>query len=147
MRQPALFLSVRPTFAQRILSGAKTIELRRVRPNVATGQPVLIYSSSPVMALLASARIDFIFSGNPCDLWDSVRHEAGVTRDEYDAYFDGAVVAVGIRLAAVKRLTNPIRLEELRQRWPWFKPPQSYRYVEAQIEHNGGLVASLAPAG
>jgi predicted transcriptional regulator len=145
MQHASLFISIKPAFVSRIFDGRKTIELRRVRPNVLSGNFVLIYSSSPVMALLGSARVEEVLSGPPCDLWARVKDEAGVTRQEYESYFSNAAVAVGIRLARVQRLARPIALEELRRRWPWLRPPQSYRYVNAQFEHDGSEVSSIAP--
>ena len=144
MRRPALFLSVKPTFAGRIFAGTKTIELRRVRPNVTSGDSALIYSSSPEMALLGSARIEEVLSGAPCDLWEHVKDDAGVSLDEYDDYFAGAATAIGIRLGGVQRLVSPIALREIRVRWPWLRPPQSYRYVNAQIAPGGSALQSLA---
>ena len=146
MQQATLFLSVRPVFANRILSGAKTIELRRVRPHVTPGNTVLIYSTSPEMALLGSAQVAGILHGAPRDVWAKVEKDAGVSRAEYDEYFSGATTAIGIRLCAVQRLAAPIPLQELRERWPWLRPPQSYRYVDARLEPERKALKSLAPA-
>jgi predicted transcriptional regulator len=145
MRPATLFLSIKPIFARKILSGTKTIELRRVRPNVTPGNTVLIYSSSPEMALLGSAQVEEILSDTPSDLWGQVKDNAGVSRREYNAYFSGSTTAIGIRLGAVQRLARPISLRELRERWPWLRPPQSYRYVDARLDSDGERVASLAP--
>lgn len=145
MRPATLFLSIKPTFARRILAGTKTIELRRVRPNVTPGDHVLIYSSSPEMALLGSARVEEILSDAPNNLWDRVKDHGGVSRKEYDDYFSGATAAIGIRLGDVQPLSRPIPLRELRERWPWLRPPQSYRYVDARLDSDGERVASLAP--
>lgn len=145
MVQAALFLSIKPTFARKILGGTKTVELRRVRPNVAPGETALIYSSSPEMALLGSARVGTILSRSPSALWCEVRDDAGVSRQEYDSYFSGASTAIGIRLEDVQWFVRPISLREIRERWPWLRPPQSYRYVNALLESNGRDVASLAP--
>lgn len=132
-------------FASKILAGTKTIELRRVRPNVTPGYHVLIYSSSPEMALLGSARVEEILSDAPSNLWGRVKDQAGICRKEYDDYFIGASTAIGIRLGAVQRLVLPIPLRELRERWPWLRPPQSYRYVDARLDPDGERLASLAP--
>src|SRR6266542_3119737 len=102
MRPATLLLSIKPTFARKILSGAKTIELRRVRPNMTPGDHVLIYSSSPEMALLGSAQVEEILSDTPSDLWGQVKDNASVSRTEYDAYFSGATTAIGIRLGTVQ---------------------------------------------
>lgn len=147
MRNIALFLSVKPIFANKILSGMKTIELRRVRPSISQGDGVLIYSSSPEMRLIGSAKVARIISGPPCELWPQVKKHAGVTSDEYDDYFEGATTATGIQLCEVMRLAIPIPLQEIRQRWPWLRPPQSYRYVDASFDPRGRSVRSLAPCG
>ena len=145
MNSSTLFLSVKPVFANKILDGSKTIELRRIRPHVVPGQSVLIYSSSPEMSLLGRAFIEEILCNTPTKLWGQVKNHAGVTHDEYDAYFHGASMAIGLRLGQPQRLRMPITLREIRARWPWLQPPQSYRFVQAGFEANGDRVASLAP--
>lgn len=146
MQQRMLFLSVKPVFANKILGGAKTIELRRVRPSVVPGDTVLIYSSSPEKALLGSAVVVEILSGSPEEIWEQVKEQAGVSRKEYDEYFGGAVMAIGMRVCAAQRLAQPIPLEDLRARWPWLRPPQSYRYVDVRLGPAGDAVKSLAPS-
>jgi len=146
VRQVALFLSVKPIFASRILDGTKTIELRRVRPNVVSGDVVLIYSTSPEMALLGSAQVAQILSGTPQDIWPQVLDHASVSQAQFDDYFSGATTAIGIRLRAVRRLARPIHLQELRERWPWLKPPQSFRYVDALLDADREAVKFLRPA-
>lgn len=138
----ALFLSVRPTFAERLLLGTKTVELRRVRPDVRTGQPVLLYASSPVRALIGSAIVQSVSVAPPEEMWIEAERFAGVSREEFGRYFAGAAMAVAIRLREVRRLIVPIPLREIRRRWPWLRPPQSFRFV--QVSHVGDTI-SLAP--
>jgi predicted transcriptional regulator len=145
MPHEVLLLSVRPRFAERILAGKKTAELRRVRPQVQPGQRVLIYGSSPAMALLASAVVERVDTGAPKTLWPRVRDGAAVSSAEYSSYFAGAAHAAAIWMTDVLPFPNPISLEELRKRWPWFKPPQSYRFVRASIDKSSGRVKSLRP--
>jgi len=145
MQREALLLSVRPAFVERILDGTKTAELRRVRPGARPGQDVLIYSSSPTMALLASAVVERVDADVPENLWRQVRHAAGVSWDEYTAYFAGAERAAAIWLSDVTAFERPISLHELRERWPWFRPPQSYCYVRAHVDLPKRRIRSLAP--
>lgn len=145
MTSPTLFLSVKPAFANKILEGTKTIELRRIRPHVMPGQSVLIYSSSPEMSLIGRAVIESILCDTPTNLWNLVKAHAGISRKEYDAYFEGASKAIGLRLERTQRLGAPIPLRELRAQWPWFQPPQSYRFVRAEFKGNGKLVVGLEP--
>lgn len=147
MQREALLLAIRPVFAEQIVAGTKTAELRRVRPDVSPGQSVLVYSSSPEMALVASAAVDRVDSDAPNALWRSVRNHAGVSRAQYDAYFDGAERASAIWLTDVTPLARAIPLREIRERWPWFRAPQSYCFVRVAFGGHSGELRSLAPRG
>ncbi len=144
MQREALLLSVRPTFVERILDGTKTAELRRVRPTAHVGQDVLIYASSPTKALLASAVVERIETQSVESMWHYVRSAAGVSRDEYDRYFKGAEMASALWLRDVTALEPSVPLSTVRERWPWFRPPQSYCFVRATFE-GASRIGSLAP--
>lgn len=125
----ALFLSIRPQHAERILKGIKTVELRRVCPSIAKGDKIVLYISSPAKEVRAIFIVERISCDNPDRLWNKVKDKAGVTRNEFKNYFSGAKAAVAIYIREVKELPIPITLSALRQLWPNFIPPQSYRYV------------------
>lgn len=114
---------------ERLLSGVKTIELRRTRPNAIPGQRVLLYATSPTRALVGSAVIDSIATDRPARMWPTVAKRAAVSRDEYFGYFEGAAVAVAIAVRDVRQFRASIPLSEMRRRWPWLRPPQSFRFV------------------
>jgi predicted transcriptional regulator len=145
MRRDAMLLAVRPMFAERILAGTKTAELRRVRPAVRPGQDVLIYSSSPTMALLGSAIVESVEADRPSVLWERVRAGAGLSRSEYNAYFHGAEQAAAIWLTEIRQLDRPLALSELRERWPWFRVPQSYCFVRVGFGSEKRRIHSLGP--
>jgi predicted transcriptional regulator len=125
----ALFISVRPRFAELLLNGQKTVELRRVQPAVTRGTLVLLYASSPVCALVGTGSIDDIQVSAHDDIWCRHGERTGISRDEYDDYFEGATAAVAITLTSVRPLPRPVPLRELRQGRKWFRPPQSFRYL------------------
>jgi predicted transcriptional regulator len=133
----ALFLSVKPRYADRIVAGTKTVELRRVRPRVAAGQRVLVYSTAPRMAVVASGFVERVDVTSPSKLWSSVEADAGIDRAEYRRYFAGATTAAAIWLRDVIELDAPVPLDELRRRWPGFKPPQSYCFVRRKLSAVG----------
>lgn len=131
---PALFLSLRPRFAELLLSGAKTVELRRVRPAVCPGTTVLLYASSPAMKLVGQAEVNNIRVSSVAQIWREHGPETGISRQEYDDYFKGADDAVAIKLVNICRLDKPRALQDLRNRLAGFQPPQSYRYLDrAQV--------------
>lgn len=124
-----LLLSIHPRFVDAILAGEKTVELRRRRPRIDAG-PALIYATSPRMELVASFRVAAVVRAPLGKLWQSVRNVAGVTRREFDAYFHGLEFGVSIVVADVAAFREPVALDDLRQVWTDFHPPQGFRYLE-----------------
>ncbi|MCK5523741.1 MAG: ASCH domain-containing protein [Thiomargarita sp.] len=127
-----ILLSVRPKYANKIFEHAKTVELRRVRPKrLEPGDWVLIYVSSPVQALVGAFKVDKIVKKPLKDLWQMVQKKAGATRQEFDAYYDGVSVGVGIffKVQDVQKLDKPITLDILKKQS--FHPPQGFRYCRA----------------
>ncbi len=127
-----LFLSIRPEYVEMILSGRKTVELRRLRPRCVPGDWIAIYSTTPERCLRGVAQVSEVTASDSRELWEKVRPSAGVSRVEYETYFAGAKQAVGIVLANPKRLVSPVSLTELRCVWPEFQPPQSFRYLDRE---------------
>ena len=125
----ALLLSVRPEFAERIFDGSKRVELRRRCPRIRPGDMVYIYVSSPVRALAGQFIVQRVLSLGVDDLWDVVRERAGVTQEEFEEYYKGAVLGYAIFIAESSRLPRPIGLATLRRIWGGFEPPQSFAYL------------------
>ena len=130
--QKSLFFSIRPQYANAILNGDKTVELRRVKPAISQGADVLIYASSPEMMLVGGATVDELIVATPEELWHQVGLRTAVSYTTLQSYFEGAKIACGIVLNEIWSLRDPLSLSELRQRLPGFHPPQSYRFFEKQ---------------
>jgi predicted transcriptional regulator len=124
----ALLISVHPRFATAILEGTKTVELRRQRVAVPEGTPVVLYATSPVMALVGTARVSRVDSATPAAIWRRHRADSGINRDEYDAYMHGASQASALVLKSPQPLDRSVPLARLRAGGT-FHPPQSYRYI------------------
>lgn len=136
----ALLLSIRPTHAEKIFNGTKTVELRRVKPRLNGGDLVLVYVSSPVMALMGGFEVESVISGSPRQVWCAVNGRSGLTRAEFDEYYEGAKRAFAIVLKRRWKLKEPVRLRQLRQKRTGFRPPQSYHYLTlAEVNRFGAL--------
>ncbi|MFF8868004.1 ASCH domain-containing protein [Streptomyces sp. NPDC015139] len=127
----ALLLSLHPRFATAILSGDKTVELRRQRVAVPPGTPVIIYATSPVMALTGTARLTGVDTAAPGQIWRRHRTNCGISKTEYTAYMDGAGHASALMLDSPRPLSSPVPLDHLRVTSA-FHPPQSYRYLTTE---------------
>ena len=126
----AIFLSIRPQYADKIFVGTKTVELRRVRPkHIGEGALVLIYVPSPIKSLVGAFKVDRVVEESLQRLWEMVHDRAGVTREEFDAYYDEVSIGVGIFFSKIWRLPEPIELEDLKEQTIDFQPPQGFRYA------------------
>jgi predicted transcriptional regulator len=126
-----VLMSIRPEYAAAILSGSKTVELRRRRPSFAPGSRVVVYSSAPDQRLLGTFESGEIHAAKPDKLWKSVSQRAGISQQAFDSYFEGCDLAYAIEIHAPKRLDpEPLR----------FRPPQSYLFLQpARRSHRGVL--------
>jgi predicted transcriptional regulator len=131
-RDQVTLLSVRPRFADALLDGTKTVEIRRRRARIADGSLCLLYASSPVCALVGAIRVRRTDADTPDALWSRWGEQAGLSRLEYDSYLCGSTLPCAIVVAAAVALHYPISLDELRRRQDDFVTPQSYRFLRAR---------------
>ena len=125
----AMILAVHCEFAEKILQGVKTVELRRVRPKyLAEGWLCVIYVPSPMKAVVGAFEVGSIVEEPVRRLWHLVRGGAGVTRQQFLDDFRGASRGVGISIARAWRFPQALGLKELRAVGD-FQPPQGFRYV------------------
>jgi predicted transcriptional regulator len=121
-------MSLRPRFAQAILDGSKTVELRRNRVCAAPGSLIIIYASAPTMSVVGIATLAGIDTDQPSRLWKRHRQHIGLTRREFNDYLAGTEVASCLSIVAPRTLPVPYALAWLRD-YATFQPPQSYRYL------------------
>lgn len=139
-----LLLSIRPTYANMIFGGTKTVELRRVRPRSKAGDWVLVYVSTPIQALIGMFQVGKVVESAPEQLWPLVHKQAGITKEQFDHYYSGAYRAYGIFLSATRQLPMPIKLRGLKELLGSFQPPQSYIYLNQEELRLVGLESHKA---
>ena len=131
-RDRMMILSLRPRFADAILSGVKTVELRRTEPKIRVPTLALIYASTPVRALLGTCVVTSVESGRLAALWRVHSAGSGLDHGEFLNYFKGVEAGTALSLASPRRFSRPISLVELRSRPTGFRPPQSFSYVDTE---------------
>ncbi len=119
-----------------IFSGTKTVELRRKEPKVEPGDTILVYVSSPVMELTGSCKVQTIETDSPERLWPRICSKVGISKVEFDAYFEGSNQAVAIHVQRPKTFKKPVGLDSLRDDHSLI-PPQSFRYLDASLVPTG----------
>ena len=124
-----VLISIKPKYVKSIISGKKTVELRRRIPKIKKGDLVFIYSTSPVKAIQAYSFVDKIVSKEPEELWNEVESISGVSKKEFDNYYKGKFIGYGIYLKDIEPIIKPISLDDLREKFEISNPPQSFRYL------------------
>ena len=124
-----ILMSIRPLYASKILCGQKTVELRRRFPELTTkGSIALIYSSSPVRAVVGYVRIKRVIKLPVSKIWKEHGPAACISKDDFDSYFAGLTYGFAILFESVHPLKNRLIAKDLEQQFG-IVPPQSYRYV------------------
>ncbi len=126
-------LSLKPRFAEAILAGVKTVELRRTVPKIVIPTRALLYAASPVRALLGTCVITSVRSADLAVLWHEYGSRSELPFHEFQQYFEGVDVGTALILSEPQALSQPIPLQDLRAKPKGFRPPQSYAYVDARI--------------
>jgi predicted transcriptional regulator len=124
----SMLLSVRPRFATGLLNGTKTVELRRQAPNVREGSLVILYSASPVSAVVGRAVVAEIVLSRPDAVWQRYGALTGLEEAEYYQYFEGCETACALVLVDPRTFRSPTNLDYLRKS-VGVEPPQSFRYL------------------
>lgn len=124
----AIVLSIKPKYAESILAGTKTVELRR---SWAAEQieVIVIYASSPICRFIGSVKVKNIRKVTPPTLWiHCSQHGGGLTRQELLQYFDGKEKGYAVFLHDAIRFKKPIEPHTVIDN---FSAPQSFRYLTA----------------
>ena len=155
----AVLISIRPMWSQKIMTGQKTVEVRKTRPKMNPPFKCYIYRSVQG-GVIGEFVCDHIFErivrvGASCEApkycicdWnmyctplDTLLADACLTKDELEKYLDGGV-GYGWHISNLKIYDHPRDLWEftgLRETKfgaepvPITRPPQSWRYVEKEL--------------
>jgi predicted transcriptional regulator len=132
MTDKLLLLSVQHQYAVKIFDGTKIVELRRTRPRIVGGDLAIIYVSTPINAIVGMLEIEKIIEASPSLIWPSICRQAGISKQTFDDYYQGANKAFALYLSHARLLPRPIHLNYLRRLWQNFRPPQSFGYLSYQ---------------
>jgi len=123
-----LVVSIKPEYAEKIFNGQKTIELRKATPSVSPGDTVIIYCTSPVKAVLGMCKVKEIIKITPARMWVKYQANLGIEQVKYDEYYSSSQHAIGIVLTSVCKFDTQVSLKTIKQIFPFFQPPQTFRY-------------------
>ena len=128
-----VLLSIKPEFAEMILSGAKRYEYRKTIFKNNEVETAVIYATLPIGKVVGEFQIGGILEDTPAALWERTKEHAGVSEDIYQRYFKGCETARAIQVANPKRYAQPLSLLEATGSTV---APQSFRYLEKTVKDN-----------
>lgn len=119
-----LLMSINPEHVEKILSGKKKFEFRK-RKCKEEIDSIVIYSTAPVMRVVAEVEVKDIIEGTPQTVWKKTSNAAGIDKKFYDKYFGGKNIAIAYVLGYVTRFDSPRTLTDYGVK----TAPQSYVYI------------------
>jgi len=121
-----VILSIKPIYAEKILNGEKTYELRKTIFKNSEIKKVIVYASSPVSRVIGEFEIDKIINQEINSLWETTKDSSCVTRDFFDSYFQNKKTGYAIKIKKYKRYVKTFDI----QKEYGVKAPQSFSYIE-----------------
>lgn len=126
-----VILSIKPKFVKHILDGTKKFEFRKTIFKQKVDK-VYIYSSSPVMQIVASFKVEDILTDNISILWDKCHTYSGISKPEYEQYFSNKTTGYAIKITDLDIFSKAIYPKTVIEN---FRAPQSFMYYDGDIEH------------
>ena len=121
----ALF-SIKPEYAERILTGEKKFEFRTVLLKRSVSS-VYIYATAPICAVVGKFELQQIAVGSAKEVWTYTCQFAGIEEDAFFSYYSGKKKAVAYCVTNPVRFATPYPLSV----FSLSRPPQSFAYVES----------------
>lgn len=121
-----VLLSIKPEYAEKILSGEKRFEFRKAIFRDERVSTVVIYATKPIGKVVGEFRVSSVIEAEPSTLWRRTAHAAGISSQYFDEYFSGRSRGYAIVVGKPKRYRKP---RELKTVHPRAVPPQSFCYV------------------
>jgi len=124
----AVLLSVRPRYANALLAGTKTAEVRRRFPHQPRGTIFYLYSSTPDRAILGTVQLDGIDRPTADRVWPQYADQIEIEEAALGDYLAASASAAILRVSKPARWQHKVPLELLRSCLQ-LEPPQSFRYL------------------
>lgn len=121
-----VLLSIKPKYANAILSGEKLVEFRKLTFKQEI-ERVYIYSSSPEQRILGYFTIEDIISDTPKKLWKEFNRVGSITEEDFFDYFANKEIGYTIKIKSVNKFK---RAKDPKEIFKNFVAPQSYMYCD-----------------
>lgn len=121
-----ILMPINPCYVEKILSGSKKYEYRKIKARKKNVDTMVIYSTFPIMMIVAEVEIKEIIEENPNKVWNLTKKQSGITKEFYYKYYENRDSAIAYKLGKVKKYKYPKKLSDFGINYI----PQSFVYLD-----------------
>ena len=121
-----ILMPINPEYVDEILAGRKKYEYRKIKAKRKNIDKMVIYSTSPIMRVVAEVDVEGIIEASPEKLWEQTKEYSGITKDFYSKYYKNKESAVAYKLGNIKLYDKPKKLCDIGINYV----PQSFIYLD-----------------
>lgn len=121
-----VLLSIKPEFIEKIASGEKQYEFRKVEFKQDVSE-ILVYATAPISQVVGKIKPQEILVDAPEKLWEIVSEYSGISKQFYDEYYENRNQAVAIKIKEYKSFKKYQRLSKYNVK----VAPQSFVYLNS----------------
>jgi predicted transcriptional regulator len=122
-----IVMSMKPSFARKVIAGSKSIEIRRRFSRKWVGHEAILYATKPLGSLVGRATINSVTDDQPDRVWSQFGSSIGCSRAEFDAYVGSSDRVSAIEFKNVVQYGEAIPLSQISDLiHQKLTPPQSY---------------------
>ena len=134
-------ISLKPRYADLILTGKKSVELRSRIVRLKPGTTIWIYSTRPVGRIVGFAEVKSVVHDEPTLIWRRFKNKICIDKAEFNTYTEDRERVSAVTLTRVQELTDAPTLDGIRELTGTFHPPQFYAYLTSENELLGVLIS------
>ena len=121
-----ILISIKPEYVNKILSGRKKYEYRKVKAKKDNVDKMIVYATAPIKKVVAEIEILNILEDAPDLVWKLTKKYSGISKSFYDKYYENCNIAIAYQLGKIKKYEKPKELSELGILYS----PQSFVYID-----------------
>ncbi|PKM92350.1 MAG: hypothetical protein CVU81_00945 [Euryarchaeota archaeon HGW-Euryarchaeota-1] len=130
LKLPCYLLSIRKNPANAILEGVKPHEFRRRFKEYEGQIRVFLYVVAPDREVIGEVVFDEPIKGNPEQLYGLLEGDIYNKKDRLEKYIGDCKTAYALPVVSFRRFKKPASVEDIRNVFNDFNPPQSYLNLE-----------------
>ena len=135
-------MSVKPEYAEKILTGSKLVEIRKNFSDRRLGARAVLYASAPQKAIVGEAVVANITFAAPEEIWEKFGEHIGCSLEDFLSYVGAASKVSAIEFEDVVPYREPLSLSQISHLiGDDLRPPQSYQELRLDHESSSWAVA------